>query len=182
MRPRNATLTSWSDPDGRSWRACRGAALALLLAMPLPAAAQAGFEAGLDAFLRADYAAAVTHWQALASVGHAQSAFNLGRMHELGQGVNQDDAAAARWFRSAAERGHPGAQHSLGQIYAEGRGGLDDPIEAYLWLALASLQAAPETPAARMLALQRAALLRRLTPTQLDEAEAALASWSLRRD
>lgn len=177
MRPRNAVLTTFRRAVLSS-----GLALGLAFTMPARVPAQATFEAGLDAFLRGDHASAAARWEPLARSGHAQSAFNLGRMGELGQGAPADDAAAAAWFRIAAERGHPGAQHALGQLIAEGRGGESDPVEAHLWLALAARQAVPGSAGARLIALQVEALRRRLSADQVTDAEAALANWSPRRD
>lgn len=174
MRPRSAMLTSFR-------RSLMVGTLAAAVAFTISGRSfgQAMFEAGLDAFLRGDYPAAAAHWETLARAGHAQSAFNLGRMRELGQGGPVDDAAAAGWFRIAAERGHPGAQHALGQLIAEGRGGEADLVEAYLWLALAARQA---SPGARLVGLQLEALRRRLSREQIADADAALANWAPRRD
>lgn len=174
MRPRSAMLTTLHVP--------LALAAALVVTNMQPLAAQSGFEAGLDAFLHSDYAVALRHWTPLARAGHAQAAFNLGRMYELGQGVVHDDVTAAGWFRMAAERGHPGAQQNLGQILAEGRGGQSDPVEAHLWLSLAARQAPPGSPAAKLLELQLEALRRRLDASQRADADAALAAWSPRRD
>ena len=103
--------------------------LALLL---LPAVAAAGFEEGVDAYLRGEYARARTEWTPLAERGNAQAAYNLGRMRELGLDGPADAAAAARWYHEAAERGHGEAQRALAQLLAEGKGELDAIVEKSL--------------------------------------------------
>ena len=158
--------------------------LAALLAVPLAIAVpvHASFDDGIAAFLRGDYAAAWEAWRGPAEAGHAQSAFNLGRMCELGQGVTRDDGAAAAWFRIAAERGHPEAQRSLGQIYLERRGGLDDRTEALMWLTLARRAMAAGSPAERLTLLQLERLRADMTATEIAAGEQRADGFVPRRD
>lgn len=157
-------------------------ALVILAATLLPATVGAGFDDGVDAWLRGEWPRAAAEWRPLAESGHAQAAFNLGRMAELGQSGAVDEAAAAEWFRVAAERGHPGAQLALGEYYAERRGGLDDPDEACLWLLLARRGLPDDVGARRYVEFQLARLRPRLSDDRFADAEARAAAWAPRRD
>ena len=156
--------------------------LALLATLLVPSAAAAGFDDGVDAWLRGDFARAAAEWGPLAESGHAQAANNLARMAELGQDGPVDEAAAARWFRVAAERGHPQAQASLGEYYAERRGGLDDPEAACLWLLLARRAWPEESGGRRYVDFQLARLRPRLSDEQFADVEAQAQAWAPRRD
>jgi len=153
--------------------------VALLL---LPAVAAAGFEEGVDAYLRGEYARARTEWTPLAERGNAQAAYNLGRMRELGLDGPSDAAAAARWYLEAAERGHAEAQRALAQLLAEGKGELDEPTEAAFWLTLAARAWPADSPARRLIDFQLGRLKARLGDDAFAEAEARAAAWSPRRD
>lgn len=60
-----------------------------------------------------NYSAALVTWQGLASQGHADSAYALGTLYDLGLGVEPDPAAALRWY-DFAER--LGSQEAAQQI------------------------------------------------------------------
>jgi TPR repeat protein len=64
----------------------------------------------------------------------------LGIMHQLGQGVLQDDVQAVRWFRLAAGHGYASAQESLGGMIQAGNGVLQDDEEAVKWYRMAAEQ------------------------------------------
>ncbi|MEX2009835.1 MAG: hypothetical protein WEC41_06535, partial [Dongiaceae bacterium] len=110
----------WRDRRRRLWRALLFAGLALTLPT---APARADYQAGLMAYDRADYAAALREWQPAAEAGEPRAQHGLGLLYELGRGVDrQDDAEAVRWYRAAAAQGLPAAQSNLGLMYAAGRG------------------------------------------------------------
>ena len=88
--------------------------IAVLLATPVGAA---DFNAGFKAYQSGDYQTAFKEWQPLAEQGHADAQFNLGVMHENGEGVLQYYKLAVQWFRKAAEQGHAGAQQMLSEMY-----------------------------------------------------------------
>jgi TPR repeat protein len=71
---------------------------------------------GIEAWQRADYAAAVAIWRPLAEKGDADAAFNLGQAYLLGRGVTVDLAAAQSWLGKAARAGHLDAQTTLGLL------------------------------------------------------------------
>ena len=82
----------------------------------------ADFQAGLEAYNRGDYAAALKEWQPLADKGDANSQYNLGLLYARGLGVPQDYQKAAEWYQKAAERDVPAAEYNLGVMYANGQG------------------------------------------------------------
>ncbi len=110
----------------------------------LTAPAWAGFDEGVAAFNRGDYATALREWRPLAEQGHAKAQFNLGLMYNNGHGVPKNYPRAVKWFRKAAVRGHARAQHSLGFIYLTGRGVPNDNAEAVKWFRKAAEQGVAE--------------------------------------
>ena len=112
---------------------------ALTVGLALPAWGQ-DFNAGLAAYDRGDYAAALEEWKPLAEQGYADAQNNLGRMYINSEGVLQDDAEAVRWYRRAAEQGYAIAQNNLGGMYYYGRGVPQDYVQAHLWFSLAATQ------------------------------------------
>jgi TPR repeat protein len=90
--------------------------------------------AGIEAWQKADYSAAVAIWRPLADKGDADAAFNLGQAYRYGRGVPLDLASAQGWFERAARKGHVAAEATLGlMLYQNGNqtGGLR-------WLKLAA--------------------------------------------
>jgi TPR repeat protein len=92
-----------------------GIALAAWLLMAAPAAAQ-NVRAGVEAWQKGDYPAAVTIWTPLAAKGDADAAFNLGQAYRLGKGVPIDLARAQRYLEQAARKGHVDAATTLGVL------------------------------------------------------------------
>jgi TPR repeat protein len=77
-------------------------------------------------------------------------------------------ATAGRKLLPLAEAGDAAAQYNLGFLLAHGLGRPADPVEAYVWFSLVALQGQPRGQVARD------ALVRRLTPAELTEAERRL--------
>ena len=75
-----------------------------------------------------------------ADQGDAEAQFNMGVLHSIGHGVQQDTAEAARWYRLAAEKGYADAQHQMGVIRSLGLGVPRNDREAVRWLRLAAEQ------------------------------------------
>jgi hypothetical protein len=71
-------------------------------------------KAGIEAWQKADYAAAVNIWRPLAEKGDLDASFNLGQAYRLGRGVPINLAAAQTWLERAARKGHIDAQTTLG--------------------------------------------------------------------
>jgi len=106
----------------------------------LPGLSLAGYDEGLAAYNKKDYAAALREWRPLATQGDVSAQLALGVIYENGQGVPQDSKEAAKWYRLAAEQGNANAQKNLGVMYAYGRGVLQDYKEAIKWYRLAAEQ------------------------------------------
>lgn len=78
--------------------------------------ARADVKAGVDAWSRGDYPAAIKEWRPLAINGDADAQFNMGQAYKLGRGVPVDFKLAEGWYRKAAEQGHFQAEDNLGLI------------------------------------------------------------------
>lgn len=91
---------------------------ALLAAGP----ALADVRAGVEAWSRGDYAAAVTEWEGPAAAGDADAMFNLAQAFRLGRGVAQDGARAEQLYFRAAQGGHLQAADTYGlMLFQAGR-------------------------------------------------------------
>ena len=97
------------------------------------APAWADFQAGLTAYSKGDYAAALREWRPLAEQGDASAQSNLGVMYANGQGVTQDYGEAVKWYRKAVVQGDADAQYNLGVSYDKGQGVAQDDAEAVKW-------------------------------------------------
>ena len=93
-----------------------GWVLAMALLMSAPVAAQS-VKAGIDAYAKGDYAAALAIWRPLAEKGDADAMFNLGQAYRLGKGVSIDLGEALSWYNRGATAGHVDAQTQLGILY-----------------------------------------------------------------
>src|SRR3954447_4846469 len=107
----------------------------LLLASPSVLPAQS-VKAGIEAWQRADYSAAVAIWRPLAENGDADAAFNLGQAYRLGRGVPTNLSAAKTWFERAARQNHVDAQTTLGLLLFQS----GDQAEGLKWLKAAAEQ------------------------------------------
>ena len=64
-----------------------------------------GFQEGLDAYERKDFATALKEWKPLAEQGNAFAQNNLGFMYDNGWGVPKDYVLAYMWFNLSATNG-----------------------------------------------------------------------------
>ncbi len=109
-------------------------AVSILLVFLLTlAGCEDGYQRGLAAYERGDYASALEKWRPLAEQGNVHAAFNLGVMYEKGRGVAQSWPEAAKWYRRAAEKGMDRAQFNLGNSYRYARGIPQDFLRAVKW-------------------------------------------------
>lgn len=138
-----------------------------------PAKAQQ-YKAGMAAYGKRDYAAALKAWRPLAEAGVSAAQLFVGFMHARGQGVPKDAAAAAVWYRRAGEKDHKLAQIKLGMMYSKGDGVARDPVAAYLW---ASLAARDEKHVKNIAEAARRDLRKQMTPKQIAEAERRTREW-----
>ncbi|GEM_PF-4414393 len=89
---------------------------------------------------------AISYLKQAASEGHAQAAYNLSIMYQLGDGVEKDPVEEEKWALQAVEQRYPPAFFLLGRLLADQHidlqsGKLDSPKakEALLYLSLAGL-------------------------------------------
>lgn len=85
--------------------------------------------------------------------------------------LDGDFAAARRGFEPLAERGDNRAQYWFGIMYFEGNGVPRDHLRAYLWLSLAA------EGGNRAAKISRSGIARRLSATEIAEAERMIAAW-----
>jgi len=114
--------------------------LAAIVMTFAPCGANAGFDEGLAAFGRKDYAAALREFQSAARAGHARASYYLGRMRLLAEGMPADYSQAVAHFTEAAERGDVNAQYYLGVLYYRGIGIRHDYAKAVKWYTAAAAQ------------------------------------------
>jgi cell division septation protein DedD len=94
----------------------------LLLAALAGGPALADVKAGVDAWSRGDYAAAVSEWEAPAAAGDPDAMFNLGQAYRLGRGVVVNRARAEALYARAAAAGHLQAADTYGlMLFQDGR-------------------------------------------------------------
>ena len=129
------------------------------------------FEDAVSAHERGDYATALREFRVLAKQGFASAQLNLGFMYDNGEGVLQDYAEAVKWYRLAAEQGYPYAQNNLGILYGKGEGVPQDYAQAHMWFNLA------EEHGHANAAKNRDIVAKRMTPTQIAEAEKLAREW-----
>ena len=110
----------------------------LMASLAMPLSAQS-VKAGIEAWQKADYSAAVSIWRPLAEKGDADAQFNLGQAYRLGRGVAINLAAAQSWFERAADKGHVDAQTTLGLLLFQN----GNHIAGLRWLKAASDQGEP---------------------------------------
>ena len=80
-----------------------------------------------------DLDAAIPLLRRAALKGIAPAQYDLGKIYELGQGVDQDLIQARSLIARAAEQGHVGAMYDLALFMAEGEGGPADEAGAADW-------------------------------------------------
>ncbi|MGL4313039.1 MAG: SPOR domain-containing protein [Sphingomonas sp.] len=96
----------------------------------LAAPAMADVKAGVDAWSRGDYKAAVEQWRPAAIAGDPDAQFDLGQAYKLGRGVPVDLALAEQWYGKAALQGHVQAEDNYGlTLFQNGK-----KAEAVPWL------------------------------------------------
>jgi hypothetical protein len=109
-----------------------------------------------------------------AAGGDAAALFALGDAYERGDGVPHDMTLAAAYMQLAAERGSGAAQYRLGLVQAVGLGVDANVTESYKWLSLAAAVGGEEKSALLAAAL-RSKLAARMTPAEVEAAQAEVA-------
>lgn len=90
--------------------------LAALALSCLTTPATADVKAGVDAWSRGEYEAAIKQWRDPAIKGDADAQFNMGQAYKMGRGVKTDLNIALDWYRKAAAQGHLQAADSYGHL------------------------------------------------------------------
>lgn len=81
-----------------------------------------------------DYKLALHWFRKAAEQGNAAAQYNVGYMHQYGEGVPQDFKLAVEWYQKAAQQGYSRAQNNLGVMYAKGFGVPQDYRHAGDWI------------------------------------------------
>ncbi|TFW15836.1 tetratricopeptide repeat protein [Duganella callida] len=119
-----------------------------------------------------DYKTALEWHRKAALQGKADAQYVVGAMYYTGNAVIQDHKQAVAWFRKAAEQGHGEAQQALGLMYRYHVGGMpQDNVIAYMLWNLAAANGVTNA------AEQRAAVLKNMSPEQIEEGQALSAAW-----
>ncbi|WP_296674780.1 SPOR domain-containing protein [Novosphingobium sp.] len=92
--------------------ALSGFAAALILSVPV----RADTKAGVDAWSRGDFSAALREWHIEAERGDADALYNLGQAYRLGKGVPADLRQAESYYGRAASLGHLQAADNYGLL------------------------------------------------------------------
>lgn len=114
-------------------RSCSRIFLAVALFLFSVSVHAGSFKKGWDAYNSADYATALSEWQALADAGDAKAAYGMGLLYGNGFGVDMDDALALKYYGIAAEQGHRDAAFNLAVMHQNGWGVPQDEQLANEW-------------------------------------------------
>jgi len=68
-----------------------------------------------------------------AQSGDAKSQYQLGRLYDEGDGIEEDNEKAVDWYRKSAEQGYAKAQGHLSEMYFMGEGVQEDNEKAVFW-------------------------------------------------
>jgi len=94
----------------------RALILAVATCLLLTTSALAGYEEGMRAYWRGDYAGALSEFRPLADAGDAEAQFMLGEIYASGRGVPQDFVEAHLWYNLAASGGNGRAMQAREQL------------------------------------------------------------------
>lgn len=89
-------------------------------------------------YANGEFNAALDELNQASDAGHVRASYLLGRLYQLGAGVERDPARAVPLYESGAQRGDPYAQYSLGRALLAGRGTNADVERAMALLASAA--------------------------------------------
>lgn len=117
-------------------------------------------------------AAAFTLFSQAAAGGNRVAAFKAGQMLINGKGTPADPVRGVRFLRQSAISGFAPAQRALGKAFEHGIGVKVNLVNAFVLYSLADEQG--DLPAKTLLT----GVTSRLTPAQLQLAQAALAKWN----
>jgi TPR repeat protein len=92
-------------------------------------------------------------------------------MYSQGLGVPQSYAEAMKWYLMAADQGDAVAQYNLGVTYSQGLVVTQDYVQAHMWYNLAAAQGQKDS------GIWRDSLAKKMTPTQIAEAQKLAREW-----
>ena len=98
------------------------------------------FNAGVQAYQRAEYEKALTIWKTHAEQGNKVAQMLIGSMYAYGEGVERNDKEAVKWFTLSAKNGYARAQFNLGVMYENGWGVEKNIDTALYWFKQAASQ------------------------------------------
>ena len=149
---------------------------AAALALLLPLTVYAGFNEGVQAYERGDYAKAIAEFKPLAERGNAKAQYSMGYLYHYGYGVSRDETQAVKWFRLAADQGDALSQYYLGLIYENGKDVGRDLVAAHMWFSLSASNAPGYRD--KLDAKQKAAELEhRMSKEQISQAAQMAQNW-----
>ncbi len=96
------------------------------------------YQDGKPGVAQRDYAKAIKYHMQAAMAGNALSMFDLGSMHEYGQGTERNIVEAAVWYGRSARYGLAQGQYNYATMLEKGDGVQMDAIEAYKFFVLAA--------------------------------------------
>jgi uncharacterized protein len=108
-------ILRWSEEMATGSHLIKVALVGLILSVA-SAPALADVKAGVDAWSRGEYEAAVKQWREPALKGDADAQFNMGQAYKMGRGVKTDLNVALDWYKKAAAQGHLQAADSYGHL------------------------------------------------------------------
>jgi len=119
----------------------------VLLWSVLQAGVWAGFDEGVIAADRGDYATALKEWQPLAEAGDTRAQYGIGFLYQNGNGVPKNTEKAEELFRivfnkltALVGQGDSETQFQLGMMYMSGHGTLENTNEGSRLIKLAADQ------------------------------------------
>jgi TPR repeat protein len=96
------------------------------------------YQDGKPGVAQRDYAKAMKYHLQAAMAGNPLSMFDLGSMHEFGQGAARNIVEAATWYGRSARYGLAQGQYNYATMLERGDGVARDMIEAYKFFVLAA--------------------------------------------
>ncbi len=96
------------------------------------------YQDGKPGVAQRDYGRALKFHTQAAMAGNPLSMFDLGSMHEMGLGVQQNIAEAARWYGHSARYGLAQGQYNFATMLERGDGVAKDDVSAYMFFVLAA--------------------------------------------
>lgn len=123
-----------------------------------------------------DYQQAVQWYRKAAEQGDMDAQFSLGLYYHFGRGLPQDYKQAFNWYKKSAYQGNTSAQNNLGNMYQHGEGIPQDYVQAHKWYNLAA-SATTDQEVREVAAKNRNSVERRMSPTQVAEAQRLAREW-----